>query len=1024
MATRFIGLFKYFFFLVPLSVGFATNVFDESGLETAIATATNGTIIDFTTNIAHTSFFTPLNSDTSFGATNFDYIIDGANTWTLSGSPLGFFSHGTGTTVQNLTFSTTTTGGTGGGGGLGAGGGVFVNAGSTLTLKNVTFSGCNATGGTGTTTAERGGGGFTGDGGTSSGGGGSINNDGGNTNGGGAGFTSNGFSKTGSNGGDGGTPNGGAGGANGTVTPTNPGVGAAGGSGGGGGAGGSGFTEVPQNGADGGIGGDGGGGGSGGDGSTNGTIGANGGDGNTGGPFGGGGSGGGGAFGTSTSGSGGVGGNGGFGGGGGNGGINGGSPTEAVGGNSDFGGGGGRGSTGGTGGFAGGSGTDSGSGGGGALGGAIFVRDGGTLNIEEKITFSGNSVTAGAGTGSPSALGPDIFLMSGGQINIQSLTKNSSVPNPIESNFDDGVGVKNVGGLTLVSGNSAIFTLNGANTYSGTTTVTQGTLYVEGSVITPVTVTGGTFGGEATVKVEGAVPSSGTLTVNGTGNLAPGGSAIFGTFTVEDTLTFSGGGTFFNAEVDSVGNADKIIVAGLATLDGTLEVAANGNFIKGQTSTVLRAGSIANAFTLVSPQTPWGSKIFKIVQTSTEVQLEVLENVLFVHQAIGSGNAQNVVNYFYSFFGIDPVTGRSFDALEGVEPLVGASITSSIDLNSDLAFVVNVLGLLSDKEVNIALNKMHPGMFGSFEWMNAATNSEVISILSRHLMELPCSIRDCCGSKRGNIWASTFGAWNSQDKRGELRGVNSESAGLLVGYDWCFPHFYVGGGLGYTYTNFRWMGAAGDGCVDQGHGALYGSYFNNYMTVELSTIIGGNFYDVKRTIFFSAPFHPTATIDRVAESHHSAFQWTNHLGLTGEFGFVQILANVDHFYVHHQRFREHGARDINLDVRGKITNMLRTELGLSVKGDYTFDGGCFGPYCRLSWVSKTPLSSSTYRSSFRGQRGTFGVSATSKGINQVAPAVGVKVTRNGGFSLLLDTHAELSGHMKTYFADMRFEYTF
>ena len=269
-----------------------------------------------------------------------------------------------------------------------------------------------------------------------------------------------------------------------------------------------------------------------------------------------------------------------------------------------------------------------------------------------------------------------------------------------------------------------------------------------------------------------------------------------------------------------------------------------------------------------------------------------------------------------------------------------------------------------------------------------------------------------------------FGVWHEQDKLGQLRGVNSESAGVVIGYDRCFPHFYVGGGTGYTYTNFRWKGSAGKGRMDQAYGGLYGSYFRDYFTADLSFMVGVNFYDVRRNIFFSAPLHPGAVVDEVAKSNIAGIQWTSHLGLTGDFGFVQIIGNVDHFYLHKPRFHEYGANGLNLDVRAKTSNMLRTELGLNTTYDFTFVGGCWSPYLRVSWVAKTPLSSSVYRSSFRGQRGTFAVNTTSKGANQVAPAIGVKMTRDSGFSLLLDGRAELNGRMKTYFADMRMDYAF
>ena len=139
---------------------------------------------------------------------------------------------------------------------------------------------------------------------------------------------------------------------------------------------------------------------------------------------------------------------------------------------------------------------------------------------------------------------------------------------------------------------------------------------------------------------------------------------------------------------------------------------------------------------------------------------------------------------------------------------------------------------------------------------------------------------------------------------------------------------------------------------------------------------------------------------------------------------LQAFANLDHFYLHNGSFSESGGRGLNLDVSTKVSNALRTEAGL--RSSYTFHigEGCWTPYAKLSWVNKTILSSSKYQAGFRGQVGTFSANTTSKGVNQIAPALGVAFENPYGFSLLLNSRAELNGKLKNYFADMRLEYAF
>lgn len=715
----------------------------------------------------------------------------------------------------------------------------------------------------------------------------------------------------------------------------------------------------------------------------------------------------------------------------GNGGVGGGGGSFTYsnkGGDGGFGGGGGgNGSSGGLGGFAGGDGgmVAKTGGGGGALGGAIFIQDGGSLTIDTAISFSGSAITPGTGINNGKGYGVDIFMMSGGSIIVQNLATHSMVPNAIEGNIGDGGGDPNSGGLTLDTGNTAPFSINGDNTYSGQTTINSGILRLNGSVITPVTLNQGVFTGTATLKKNSSVNDSGSLTVHN-GVVAPAPGFSFGAIAIERDLAFNGG--ILLTAIDSVGNADRLDVSGSATIAPatTLTVDnAEGNFLAGQTIVVVEAedGMTGSFGTLL--QGPNQPKL-AIQKTGTKIELVVLEDHVFVRPIIDSGNPRHVAKYILDQLPIEP--------------------------NSDFGLIVRSLGVLTNEELNKTLNMMHQGVFGTFESMNLATNAQIMQMFnqprfhlfaksgSEPLSQLTAStkpfypstpVRRGCTRDRSrphHVYFQPFGTWNSQSQKGELRGLNYENAGFLTGYDYLFENFYVGGALGYAYTNFRWDHSAGKGNIHQVYGGAHGSYFNQYFSVILGSMMGGNFYDTDRHITSTAPGHPNAQIDRTAHSSNSGFQWTNHLGLVGDLSSLsvplQLFANLDHFFLHNGSFNETGAGSINLRVNAKTSNALRSEIGLSSSYTFHINGGCVTPYARISWVNKTLLSSSTYRGGFIGQVGTFSASATSKGVNQWSPGVGLEFANLHGFTLLLNSRAELNGKMKNYSADMRLEYAF
>lgn len=512
----------------------------------------------------------------------------------------------------------------GGGGGLGAGGGLFINSGANVTIQGVTFDGNSSVGGNG----------------------GSVN----------ALFGGGGGGGIAGTGGDGGNGIGvGGGGGGGGVSGT----GGAGGTGGGGGGGGT---------SDGSAGGILTGGAGGGDGGNGGDIGNSGSAGSTNGGGGGGGLLGGG------------GGGGDFGGGGGAGlGL-----TAGNGGTGGFGaGGGGTTATGtaGAGGFGGGAGGATTAGeGGDALGGAIFVRQGGTLTVVDSNATANNTVTGGTGATTGLAAASNLYLMTGVNATFQG-SGTSEFAGDISGDggiIKQGTGTLSLTGVNAQTGGTTVL----GGTLNGTTDSLQGDISNSGNVEFDQT-TDGTYNG----------------VISGTGGVTKDGS---GDVTFSGANTYSGGttvsgGTLTGTTTSLQGNiANNANVTFSQSTNGTYSgaMSGTGGLTKAGTGTVSLGG--ANTYsggTTVSAGTLQGNTTSLQGDIANNAQLQFNQSTSGTYSGVVSGTggvtksgAGNV-----TFSGANTYSGGT-TVSAGTLTGTTTSLQGNIANNANVVFSQNTIG--------------------------------------------------------------------------------------------------------------------------------------------------------------------------------------------------------------------------------------------------------------------------------------------------------------------------------------------
>ena len=175
------------------------------------------------------------------------------------------------------------------------------------------------------------------------------------------------------------------------------------------------------------------------------------------------------------------------------------------------------------------------------------------------LTSSNSTVTL---TGALSYTG-NTFTGNGGNTYIFASAKNSTLTGIIGTT---------AGGTTndsVTQAGTGILTLSGANNYTGTTTVSAGTLLINGNTSAAtgaVNVTGGSLGGTGTI--------GGAVTLSSGARLSAGTVGGVGTLTLNNTATFNAGSIL---QVDLAGGAaDRLQITGALTIASGAQLVFTG----------------------------------------------------------------------------------------------------------------------------------------------------------------------------------------------------------------------------------------------------------------------------------------------------------------------------------------------------------------------------------------------------------------------------------------------------------------
>lgn len=287
------------------------------------------------------------------------------------------------------------------------------------------------------------------------------------------------------------------------------------------------------------------------------------------------------------------------------------------------------------------------------MGGALFVVDGGDVSFAGSGLAAGSEVIPGVGGSGSQGLGRGIFLHGSGTLafNLGDGTLYTLSDGIADVQGSGGGGGSGSWGISVGSGT---LVLGAANTYTGPTTLSGGTLELDGSVISTITTA-------ANATLSGIGTAANVLN---NGMLAPGNaSTVLGALSSNYTLNVAnlseGSGATLYIDADGSGHSTLVSATGTAGLDGMLYLQFSGSPAPGTTYTFMNANTFNGSFAGYETNMP--SVFGEIVFLPKSMQFTVIANDLIFRNGFeGSGLADAGSCRF------DSLSAQQFAAIPGV----------------------------------------------------------------------------------------------------------------------------------------------------------------------------------------------------------------------------------------------------------------------------------------------------------------------------------------------------------------------
>lgn len=597
--------------------------------------------------------------------------------------------------------------------------------------------------------------------------------------------------------------------------------------------------------------------------------------------------------------------------------------------------------------------------------GETLVKDKGVLIVEEDAALGTAQARLRLADGTLRIIGNDMHGLdralslegAGGSLDV------ASAGNAVTL----GQAITGEGGLTKLGAGG--LRLTGTGTYAGPTLVKQGTLVVDGSLTSAVTIDrGAVLGGSGAIG--GLEAKSGSL-------VTPTGAGVL---TVKGDAGFEQG-SFYQVDIGAGNKADRIAVTGKATLaGGTVLIGAqggNGLLSKDQVLalydkqyTILTAeGGVSGRFEGALPDYAFLGASFGY--DPTRVRMTIGRNGRSF-ASVGTTANQRAAAAGLESLGKGNALFDDFLVANAGADLAGhlASLSGEVNVSARSALIEgdSQLAAMAADRLRAAFDTVATA---GLPVAGTGSPSEMplqFAALGQANMPAVSAAPIAPPSPDGlSFWGQGFGSWGRSGSAGNAAGMTRNSGGFLVGADTPVmlgeTPVRLGALAGYSRASFRTRGL-GSGDADNYHLGLYAGTMVGQLALR-----AGAFYS----------WHDIATSRMAAGQGVNAdyragsaqvFGEAGYNMRSGAFGF-EPFANLAFLDLDSDRYRESGG-NAALTALSSNTDVTFSTLGLRASTDFEFASLTARLSATLGW--RHAFGETTPRGKFAFDGGTpFGV---------------------------------------------------